>query len=260
MGMLVLLVGLLMLAWDDSGDSGLELDSDLMSNACENSWKLLLVVGSECETDGALVMGRGRLSRFAFSLGEVVNNLLFTSVSSNSELDVNLSSPAAAALDADRYRLPRLLSSKDTRNFSGRAEKLSGETNLGLENFGRGRATVGDGEAPPLEASLPDDLPSPAPADSSPSLFSLLAEAVGLTLLLYTAGRQYPKLLPPCPWKYDPEGASLGFEGAELVKGDDRCLVSLGLGGGGGLTPLLGLELELELEADEEEGGGGSAL
>ena len=156
-----------MLAWDDSGDSGLELDSDFISNVCENSWKLLLVIGSECTTDGALVMGRGRLSRFAFSLGEFVNNLLFTSVSSNSELDVNLSSPAAAALDADRYRLPRLLSSKDTRNFSGRAEKLSGETNLGLENLGRGRATDVDGEAPPLEASLPDDLPSPAPAPIS---------------------------------------------------------------------------------------------
>lgn len=256
--MLVLLVGLLMLAWDDSGDSGLELDSDFISNVCENSCKLLLVVGRECVTDGAHVMGRGRLSRFAFSLGEVVNNLLFTSVSSNSELDVNLSSPVAAALDADRYRLPRLLSSKDTRNFSGRAEKLSGETNLGLENLGRGRATDVDGETPPLEASFPGVLLSPAPADSSPSLLSRLAEAVGLTLLLYTAGRQYPKLLPPCPWKYEPEGASLGFEGAKLVKGDDRCLVSLGLGGGGGLTPLLGLEFELE--ADEEEGGGGSAL
>ena len=187
-----------MLAWDDSGDSGLELDSDFISDVCENNWKLLLVVGRECMTDGALVTGRGRLSRLAFSLGEVVNNLLFTSVSSNSELDVNLSS-AAAALDADRYRLPRLLSSKDTRNFSGRAEKLSGETNLGLENLGRGRATDVDGEVPPLEASLPDHLPSPAPADSSPSLLSLLADAVELTLLLYTAGRQYPKLLPPCP-------------------------------------------------------------
>lgn len=78
------------------------------------------------------------------------------------------------------------------------------------------------------------------------------------TLLRYTAGRQYPKLLPPWPWKYDPEGASLGFEGAMPVWGKDKFLVNLGLGGGGGLAPLLGLELVLE--PDEEDGGGGRAL
>lgn len=98
--MLVVLVGLLMLACDESGDSGLELDSDITSDVCVKSWKLLVVVGKDCVTDGALEMGSGALSRLGFCRGEVFNNLRFTSVSSYSELDVNFSSPEVLALAA----------------------------------------------------------------------------------------------------------------------------------------------------------------
>ena len=145
---------------------------------------MLVVVGRDCVTDGAVVIGRGALRRLGLLRGVVASDRLFTSVSSNSELEVSDFSSLLDLAFAGRYRLPRLLSSKDIRNFSGKAEKLglSGAPKLGLENFGRGRAILVEGELPPSDLSLP---PMGSPIDSSPSLFNLRFDPVfGFTLLL----------------------------------------------------------------------------
>lgn len=182
---LPMLVGLLMLAWDESGESGLELEEDLTSKEGAKSWKLILVVvGRDFVTEGAVVMGRGALRRLGLSRGVEARNLLFTSVSSYSELEVSDFSSLLDLAFAGRYKLPRLLSSNDMRNFSGKAENdgLSGAPKLGLENFGRGRAMLAEGEPPPSLLSLP---PAGSPIDSSPSLFNLRFDPVlGFTLLL----------------------------------------------------------------------------
>ena len=149
---------------------------------------MLLVVGKDFVMDGAVVIGRGALRRLGLVRGVLASNLLFTSVvSSNSELEVSDFSSLSDLAFAGRYRLPRLLSSKDIRNFSGKAEKLglSEAPKLGLENFGRGRAILAEGEPPLSDPSLTP--PVGSPIDSSPSLFNLRLDPVpvfGFTLLL----------------------------------------------------------------------------